>query len=114
MLMFDNGLLATFIPEILMVLGYLFCLIVPGFKTDTTASTVAPKVIEVTAADHAASAVYTVSTRDFQNFEVIEADQTPTVCYFSQTHSSSSNLLFRTTDGLCYVQFSRPPPSFLS
>ena len=35
MLMFDSGIFSSFIPQIIMVLGYVFCLIAPGhFKSE--------------------------------------------------------------------------------
>ena len=115
MLMFQNGLLATFIPEILMVLGYVLCIIAPGLKphispVDQTAATVQVSTYE----PQKQNSAYKVYISDFQPAEpLVEAKKTP-LRFIEKAINITVESHFSTSDGLSYVDFSRPPPSFIS
>jgi hypothetical protein len=116
MFMFQNGLLATFIPEILMVLGYVLCLFVPGFKSHNNSvgdqGSVVTKVISFEQQKQVSA--YQVSIHDFQSVEPVPDTKQPLSYYIERAINFTSESHFSTSDGLSYVDFSRPPPFFLS
>ena len=56
--MFENGLFASFIPEILMVLAYLFCFVAPGFKTEKQSTELTQNVVHVSNIHSITNSVY--------------------------------------------------------
>ena len=115
MLMFQNGLLATFIPEILMVLGYILCLITPGLKSDKTEVQHTQLVTRVTYSNQNQTTAYQLTSHDFQTTSEFIPESNQSLPHLIQptTFVFSRSLDF-TSDGLSYVSFSRPPPSFIS
>lgn len=111
MLMFENGLVASFIPEILMVLGFLFCLIFPGFKTEKSIENIHSAEIQVAVSQQITTSVYYFSNHNTQPVQAIENELTSQVCPFFKTLHSVSQFTFQIKDGLSHVQFSRPPPT---
>ena len=109
--MFENGLMATFIPEILMVLGFLFCLISPGLKTEQSTENLPSKVINATTIQQTETSVYVFKNYNFQSQQAIDAEQTLQVSTVFKIQQSLIFLTFQTKDGLFHVQFSRPPPT---
>ena len=115
MFMFQNGLLVTFIPEILMVIGYVLCLFAPGFTShsaSTDQSPVTAKVITFDQQKHISG--YQVSVHDFQPVEIEPAIKLTPSHFISKTINSTSETYFSTSDGLSFVDFSRPPPVAVS
>jgi len=113
--MFQNGLLATFIPEILMVLGYILCLITPGLKHDKTDVQQTELVTGVSFSNHNQTNAYQLTSRDFQTTsEFIPESNLSLPHFIQQTEFVFSRSFDFTSDGLSYVSFSRPPPSFIS
>ena len=115
MLMFQNGLLATFIPEILMVLGYILCLFTPVLKHDKASIQQNQPVTQITFSDQKDITTNQIAFHDFQaSSESIPEKMEPISLFIHNSgiisfpHSYES-----TTDGLSYVSFSRPPPSFI-
>jgi hypothetical protein len=111
MLMFDNGLLTTFIPEILMVLGYLLCLISPQFKHEKEIYLQNSVSIEVAPVQHQQLSTYQIQTSDFysNNVEIEKTD------YFGLNPKGFSTFFLphqkpKLSDELGFRQFSRPPP----
>ena len=116
MFMFQNGLLATFIPEILMVLGYVLCLLTPGFKSHNTSSVDQASVVTnvISFEKQNQISAYQVSIHDFQSVEPVpDSKQSPSY-FIEKAINFTSVSHFSTSDGLSYVDFSRPPPFFLS
>ena len=115
MLMFQNGLLVTFIPEILMVLGYVLCLFTSGYKADNSTNDQISNIVIVASVEQQKQiSSYQVSFQDFQTLEP-NADTDQILTYFiekSINNTSESN--YSESDGLSYVDFSRPPPAFIS
>jgi len=114
MLMFSNGLLATFIPEILMVIGYIVCLLTPGFHSNSSpvSQTVIIDQISIVESDQVSA--YSLSFSDFQSAgEIGIHNQPPLVCENKKCDNTFTGLLFTLSDCVSYVQFSRPPPALL-
>jgi hypothetical protein len=113
--MFQNGLLVTFIPEILMVIGYVLCLFAPGLKP-TNSSVDQSQVISqvVTVEQQIQSSVYQVSFSDFQTPEIVSEKTSFILPFVEKETTNTSDLNFSTSDGLSYVGFSRPPPFSVS
>jgi len=113
--MFQNGLMATFIPEILMVLGYILCLITPGLKPDKTEVQQTQFVNKVSFSNQNQTIVYQLTSRDFQTTSEFIPESNQSLPHLIQ---QTVFVFFRsfdfTSDGLSYVGFSRPPPSYIS
>lgn len=113
--MFESGLLVTFIPEILMVIGYLLCLIVPQHSTNNSPLEYTTTVAHVSTVERAQTSTYSVSITDFYDTAIIilvesvqfHAFVQKSLGYFSVTP-------FGISAGLTFIQFSRPPPSVIS
>ena len=111
MLMFDNAIFASFIPQILMLLGYFACLLAPVHHR-----------LEKYEVEPAQIITYTQPTVDsthaiahFQNY----INQTGDICEtqsLSAPPADSSVIIFpclllETNQGLLSKLFSRPPPA---
>ena len=115
MFMFQSGLLATFIPEIIMVMAYIFCLFAPNINVDNSAPELSSEIIQVTIPEQTSKSTYCVLSFDKQYIQqAAPVEPLPNVCPVSETESLYSELRFEISDGLSFVQFSRPPPFFLS
>lgn len=112
MLMFNSGLMSTFIPEILMVLGYLFCFISPNLNREKTA--IEARQIDTLVENQQNNAVLT--TCHFTDFVTIECliSEKKETNLFSKTqlkfHFENLNPVL--PDEFDFEQFSRPPPTF--
>ena len=109
MLMFENGLLASFIPEILMVVGYLICLFAPNIKENPQPETNLVNIVQITSLKSTSS--NTLISNSFQ-YEQSAAASAEEFTIVSPTHSGS---IFFNYDpflpkGIQFFLFSRPPP----
>ncbi|MEI8271493.1 MAG: hypothetical protein WCG08_02610 [Paludibacter sp.] len=111
--MFENGLFASFIPELLMVLAYLFCLIVPGLKNEKqTSSTLSPKIIQLTTAKPIMVSVYQVTKNDFSSpHQAINSEVNFHVYRLFEMQTPFPNYTVLPLNGLIKAPFSRPPPA---
>lgn len=113
--MFESGLLTSFVPEILMVIGYLLCLFVPHQSTNNSPIEYTTIVAHAATVEHAQTSTYVVSITDFKVTAIkilVESVQfhafvQKSLGYFSETS-------FGVSAGLTFIQFSRPPPSAIS
>ncbi|HJV76797.1 MAG TPA: hypothetical protein VJ602_00335 [Paludibacter sp.] len=113
--MFENGLLATFIPEVLMVIGFILCLLTPGFKAAGSGTEQAPVVAHISTYEHRQTATYHVSTYDFQLIaEAVPEARYSLPRFIEKTTFPRFEFRFSTSAGLSFVDFSRPPPTLLS
>jgi hypothetical protein len=115
MFMFQNGLLVTFIPEILMVIGYVLCLFAPGLKPTNSTIDQSPFISQVvTVEQQNQNSAYQVSYSDFQIPEITPEKIQFILPFVEKETTNTSDLNFSTSDGLSYVGFSRPPPFSVS
>ena len=115
MLMFQNGLLTSFIPEILMVLAYLVCLFTPGVKSHASNIEQTQIVAQASQVVFQSNSSYQVTVKDFQVVsETISAPCTTPLPIVETDTSPLFESPFSTSDGLSYVDFSRPPPTILT
>lgn len=115
MLMFQNGLLVTFIPEILMVLGYVLCLFTSGFKAESTnIDQISNVVIVSTVEQQKQISSYQVSIHDYQTLEKDTYTYQIPSYFIEKSINNTSVSNYSESDGLSYVDFSRPPPAFIS
>jgi len=115
MFMFENGLLATFIPEILMVIGFLFCLLAPNMDSASTTAELIPIVVQFSTVEKTQTSTYVASYSDFKQTQQVEiAEKQPILFPLTRSKTTFSEKLFTISDGLSFYQFSRPPPSLLS
>lgn len=115
MFMFQNGLLVTFIPEILMVIGYVLCLFASGNPSQSSSTVQDAATAQVITFDQQKQVSgYQVSIHDFQPFEATAEIQQTSAHFIPVTIKSAFESLFSTSDGLSFVDFSRPPPVIVS
>jgi len=116
MLMFDNGILATFIPEILMVLGFLFCLIVPNVNSTNSTIDINSQIVHINAAEQVRdNKTYITTSFDFQQVIIAEIAEKQTIVYPAiVSDTECSEHIFKISKVLSFIQFSRPPPFVLS
>lgn len=116
MLIFDNILFASFIPQILMFVGFVSCVVVPFFSLHSGSEVVFTqenKSMEFTVENsQPQSTIYFFDQQDFKAHAVLsDNDETtpflnisafkyPLICGFSRLKVDNCTL------------FSRPPPSF--
>jgi len=110
MLMFENGLLATFIPEILMVIGFVLCLFTPAIKQQKTSFDKTLIVVQLSSSEHHQISGYQLSISDFQTENQVVTDSKPPLPRFIEKKIRFESV-YSTADGINYVDFSRPPPS---
>jgi hypothetical protein len=112
--MFQTGLLATFIPEVLMVIGYLVCLFVSNPTTENSSVAINATLVQSASIERVQSSTYSVSTSDFMFAEQpVVADLTPPVYCSTEASVPFLEPYFQLSGSLSYVQFSRPPPFFI-
>ena len=115
MLIFQNGLFATFIPEILMVIGYILCLFAPGIKSHESSVDQVPAISVVSTFETQKQiSAYQLHIHDFQTTEIVSDKKQSLPLYFEIALNSTYESPFSTSDGVSYGEFSRPPPAFLS
>ena len=112
--MFDNGLLASFIPEILMVLAYLLCLFAPNFKNSNSTQELTPVVAHISVPQQINSNTYSATVSDFHCSELNVEDQKLIIYPNTDTDKSIVEFVLKLSVGLTFKQFSRPPPHTIS
>ena len=111
--MFQNGLLASFIPEFFMVIAYLLCLITPGFEADNSNAEQIPIVVKTSRFESQLTTNFNLSTYNFQQItEPALPKKISFTCFFKKAIPITFVSHFDTSDGLRFVNFSRPPPAF--
>ncbi|MDD4970002.1 MAG: hypothetical protein PHT07_11310 [Paludibacter sp.] len=115
MLMFQNGLLATFIPEILMVLGFVLCILTAGFQSHNSTVEHTQLVAQISNYEPQQVSSYQLTYRDFQVTAEVVDEISPTQPHIIvEDNNIAYESPFSTSDGLTFVDFSRPPPTILS
>ena len=115
MFMFQNGLLATFIPEIIMVMAYLLCIIAPGDKQVTTNLSEVAATTNISSFESNAYSTYSTNVYDFSLFEaVLENTLEPAFGFSDQITYSQYKNDWLLSEKLSFKQFSRPPPCFIA
>lgn len=111
MFMFQSFSLAVFIPEIIMVLAYVFCLLGQTKSVEITdIASVEPKVAEAHFSTTTTTSAYHF---DQQFIPLAENSELVSIVYpLTASQPIPEYRLFRLTNCLSFVQFSRPPPSF--
>ena len=98
-----------------MVIGYVLCLFATGKPPQPSSSdqnSVTACVITVDQQKQVSG--YQVSVHDFQPVEPIAEVKQATALFIPVTINSASESNFSTSDGLSFVDFSRPPPVIIS
>ena len=115
MLIFQNGLFATFIPEILMVIGYILCLFAPGIKShESSVDQVTTISVVSTFEPQKQISAYQLNIHDFQTTEITSDNKQSLPLYFKIAINIIYESPFSTSNGVSYGEFSRPPPVLLS
>ena len=114
MLMFENGILVSFIPEIFMVIGFLFYLFAPVNHSTNTTADINPQILCYNSTEQVQdNKTYIVSTFQFRKVtqdKILEKLPIVVVSSIIKSHNKCSEVHFKTSDSLSFVQFSRPPP----
>ncbi len=114
MLMFQNGLLATFIPEVLMVLGFILCILTAGFQSHNSTIEPSQSIAQISGYEPQQVSSYQLTYKDFQiEAEIIEECRQTQPYFIVKDSYIVYESPFSTSDGLSFVDFSRPPPSIV-
>lgn len=113
--MFENGLLATFIPEFLMILGYVMCLIAPSSTVNSAVEVVKnnPSIVEYTYLEKQSTALttYQVYISYFQIEGFISSESDTKHSFISiEKIKLFCDCNSKLSEGLTFKQFTRPPP----
>lgn len=114
MLIFDNIIFASFIPQILMFLGFVSCVTVPFFSANQSADTYLPS--EANSLEFSVNVEQKISTVHFYDFHDIQTviilndnAEKPLFFEFSAYKYPKFCDNFRFVE-VNFTQFSRPPP----
>lgn len=120
MLMFDNSIFASFIPQIVMLMGYLMCLIAPlisqlgsnGFQTVTQDDLTSNRIVieSVNISNQVVDYIH-FNDVNFQTTDIVEKPELPEPV-FSATTISFPEFKNGTGQKCSFPLFSRPPPDF--
>ena len=111
--MFENGLFASFIPEILMVLAYLFCFVAPGFKTEKQTTELTQNVVHVSYNHSITNSVYVLKKLDHKFLNQFVEAQQALFIHSGYTHKNTfSEKNSPKLSNYYQYHFSRPPPVF--
>ena len=112
MLMFENGLLASFIPEFIMVLAYLFCLVAPELKTDKQHEDFSPQIVQTSTFHSAVSSAYRPENQHFGvDNQTVETEKQFSGFSEFEKLTVTAKAVILPLDGPNKLHFSRPPPS---
>jgi hypothetical protein len=115
MLMFENGLLASFIPEILMVLGYLFCLFAPNIKEKPQPETNLVCILQIsTLKSNSSNTLITNSFHSQQSASASVSNEKSKITSPTNTGSKFFYLDPLLLKGIRFSLFSRPTPTLYS
>jgi len=113
MFMFQNGLLATFIPEVFMVIGFVLCICAPGFQLNI--STIEQPIIvnQISSLEYQHNSKSQVSTYYFQ-LTCEKPTEKPNLSPVFQVEKINCgyDYHFSASFSLSFVDFSRPPPFY--
>jgi hypothetical protein len=112
MLMFQSGLLATFIPEILMVIGFVFCLFTSGINSKNSTLEKSPELNQNTILVQNQAILHQHSVYLFQTSIELVQKSKQIVHFVSEKQKSTwFEAAFSILNVIDFVEFSRPPPS---
>ena len=98
-----------------MVIGYVLCLFAPGFHSQNSVVEQTPGVVHVLSMEQQKQiSVYKVTYSDFQQTEKAPERIQLKFPFVEKAINNTSESNFSTSDGLSYVDFSRPPPESIS
>ncbi len=111
--MFESSLFNYFIPEILMVIGYLFCMIGPNIHADKVTTELTPVTIQVSSETEVSANTYKLTYQDFQQVQCAGKPENKLFEAF-ETVDSFINFTYSgdISDGSKLSIFCRPPPAF--
>lgn len=113
--MFENGILATFIPEILMVIGFVLCLFTPGFQSNKSTNDQTPIVAQVSTYNYQSTTNNQQSTYKFElETEAVSEAKYSLPRFIENAITITFESHFSTSEGISFIDFSRPPPHFFS
>jgi len=109
--MFQNGLLATFIPEVLLVVAYIFCFFGHNINSEYTATEITPQIVQISTVGQAPISTFSVYNFDLHyTQQAVNAQQlfVHIVDIVNSFHETPFDIL----NSVSFVLFSRPPPLF--
>ena len=109
--MFDHAIFASFIPQILMLIGYLSCLLIPAYYKPQEQITDTPKVI-VYYSPATKAGISAVSFSDY--VQVADDISEKRQLYAPHVHTSKisfAEIFFEICQNKSFKLFSRPPPA---
>ncbi|MFV0472458.1 MAG: hypothetical protein ACK5L7_10595 [Paludibacteraceae bacterium] len=118
MLMFDNAIFASFVPQFLMILGFFSCIVVPGLSQQNENPEQSSAVVAVNTVYYQGGAIrkktvaFQVSTHKYFGEDIITpSNDNRQKQLLSPISYSEHQTVFEKTEFYSCL-FSRPPPSF--
>jgi len=113
MLMFENGIFAYFIPQLIMVVAYISCFITPTNKNQQAEINISEKIIVVSNFDSSVANENAPNCIGFYaDFQGINNDASIQTFRRNNVVIICHNQLFQLSDKTHRFHFSRPPPTF--
>jgi hypothetical protein len=114
MLMFQSGLLATFIPEIFMVIGFVFCLFTSGLNSKNSTIEKYPESNQNSISVQNTPVFQQHSVYQFQtSIEFVHKSKQIAHLIAEKQIFTNFEFAFLITKVIDFVEFSRPPPCLL-
>lgn len=112
MLMFESSIFASFIPQIIMVLGYLSCIFVPPFFKSTQQELTPAATIEYVQADSKHEQNKTIEFQFIQDVFVLNHNTTTLTYQEIRKKEFFVPITYFISSIFSFRLFSRPPPFY--
>lgn len=114
MLMFDNSIFASFIPQIVMLIGYLSCLLMPGYYLSEQKTAVIAQQIEFTQTfSELPSIQATTCNYSYQQMDATVEEEKKQTCSAVNSIVYFIDFQIDLENSFSFTLFSRPPPALV-
>ena len=114
MLMFDNSIFASFVPQIIMLIGYLSCLLMPGYSISEQKTTLISPQIEFTSSFSELPSVQTTTCNFcYQQMDATVEEEKIQICSAVNSIVYFVDLQIDLQNSFSFTLFSRPPPALV-
>ena len=114
MLMFDNSIFASFVPQIIMLIGYLSCLLMPGYYLSEQKAAVIAQQFEFTqSVSELPSVQATTFNYCYQQMDATVEEEKIQICPAVNSIICFSDFEPHPGSLFSFTLFSRPPPALV-
>ena len=114
MLMFDNSIFASFVPQIIMLIGYLSCLLMPGYYLSEQKAAVIAQQFEFTqSVSELPSVQATTFNYCYQQMDATVEEEKIQICSVVNSIVYFVDFQIDLENSFSFTLFSRPPPALV-